>query len=198
MCDSIEGVCYHVKKTCDDLNLCTQDDCNPETGECEFIPKDCSDSDPCTVDVCASPDFGTCTHDPKDCNDNDPCTADSCDPTDGACVHTPIDCNGTTYTGIACGFDTITVISIDATTAVVILKDNPDPLTFTYGTPSLYAGYPHPPIPEMVYEAPHVNVVFSSPPDLTMDLQIDPNTVVMWAGDTSTGWLGCSGEFTKQ
>lgn len=80
------GTCAGASVTCDDGNVCTNDECIPYKG-CTFAPNDdaCADGDVCTVgDKCVK---GACTGLPLNCDDGFACTLDSCDPTSG-CVHT--------------------------------------------------------------------------------------------------------------
>ena len=69
--------------TCDDGNVCTDDNCNPKTG-CTFTKNQapCNDGNACTTgDSCAE---GWClSGGPLDCDDDDPCTDDSCAPQSG-------------------------------------------------------------------------------------------------------------------
>ncbi|MCZ6653136.1 MAG: hypothetical protein O7D91_08920 [Planctomycetota bacterium] len=82
----VAGICQAgTPLNCDDVNLCTTDDCDPLVG-CVNSPVNCDDSDACTTDSC-DPLTGLCVHDPINCNDNDICTTDDCDPIDG-CFHT--------------------------------------------------------------------------------------------------------------
>jgi len=72
---------------CNDLNVCTDDSCNPTTG-CVFTPNaaPCDDLNPCTDgDLCAG---GWCAGEPVLCADENPCTDDSCDAA-GGCTFTP-------------------------------------------------------------------------------------------------------------
>ncbi|NUN13218.1 MAG: serine hydrolase, partial [Myxococcales bacterium] len=107
--------CTHVKATCDDLDLCTDDWCDDDSG-CKHDPIVCNDQTVCTTDSCSPiegcvyskiscDDQNACTNDGCDvvkgcaysilsCNDNNACTTDSCNPTTG-CVHTTIVCDDT-------------------------------------------------------------------------------------------------------
>ena len=82
-----EGECAgSLIVNCDDGNVCTFDNCIPDTGctnETNTIP--CDDGNKCTLgDQCGA---GVCKgHEPLECNDGDVCTDDSCDPAAG-CVH---------------------------------------------------------------------------------------------------------------
>jgi hypothetical protein len=72
-----------VVNSCDDGDLCTDDNCVPGAG-CAHTPNSvvCDDGDACTSnDVCA----GTCTGTVILCDDGNVCTADSCAPAVG-CV----------------------------------------------------------------------------------------------------------------
>ena len=68
---------------CDDLNICTDDSCEPPDG-CLNAPniQPCNDNNVCTtIDVCAD---SACTGSaPLDCDDAQECTEDSCDPVTG-------------------------------------------------------------------------------------------------------------------
>lgn len=84
------GICLSGPPVdCNDDNLCTNDNCNPDTG-CVNTPnsKACNDGDPCTFgDVCAN---GQCQPgDLADCTDDNPCTEDGCE--NDSCVHTYLD-----------------------------------------------------------------------------------------------------------
>jgi len=152
-CDDLQVGCYHVPNTrpcndgsactrtdrcqdgqcvgadpvtCDDGNLCTDDDCDPASG-CRFTPnaascddgnectlgdtcflgrclggspRTCDDGNPCTQDLCL-PDQGcTVLFLATPCNDGDPCTySDRC--REGACEGTPYACDD----GLACTAD---------------------------------------------------------------------------------------------
>ena len=74
--------------SCDDLNPCTQDGCDPLFG-CSHSASSgtpCDDGDPCTTgETCAS---NACAGGKfVDCDDLQPCTDDAC--ADGKCVHLP-------------------------------------------------------------------------------------------------------------
>ena len=71
--------------TCNDLEACTADSCNPSTG-CVFTPisGSCNDYSVCTVnDRCQN---GRCVGTPISCDDGNACTDDLCDPLSG-CYH---------------------------------------------------------------------------------------------------------------
>jgi len=74
--------------TCDDGNVCTDDNCSPDTG-CHFDPNNngCDDGNQCTEnDVCQG---GQCVGgNGIGCDDSNLCTDDSCDPKSG-CVFVP-------------------------------------------------------------------------------------------------------------
>ena len=90
-CMADGATCAHVPldASCDDLELCTSDSCDPAapgsdpvTG-CSITDNTlpCDDADACTAqDTCAG---GACAGAPVDCDDLDPCTNDSCDPLTG-------------------------------------------------------------------------------------------------------------------
>ena len=90
ICDA--GTCAGFLKSCDDLNVCTIDGCNPFVpGGCTHAPNDagCDDGNDCTLgDTCAGsqclPGAGQ-----KNCDDGNDCTEDVCDP-DSGCVHSNI------------------------------------------------------------------------------------------------------------
>jgi hypothetical protein len=73
---------------CDDLNVCTSDQCNNTTG-CQYDPTagPCDDGDPCSIDdQCTA---GVCQSGSLiDCDDGVECTVDACDGDQG-CTHTP-------------------------------------------------------------------------------------------------------------
>jgi cysteine-rich repeat protein len=77
--------------TCDDANLCTNDNCDPDVG-CVYSANNnpCDDGNLCTEnDACAN---GKCVGGGnKVCpDDNNTCTTDSCD-ADSGCIYTPSD-----------------------------------------------------------------------------------------------------------
>ena len=78
---------------CNDNNICTDDDCDPDSG-CVFVPNDaqCDDLNACTDgDSC---ELANCVPGPAlVCTDDNECTSDTCD-TDTGCVYPPLD-NGT-------------------------------------------------------------------------------------------------------
>ncbi len=84
----LAGKCVGTAVLCDDLNVCTDNTCDPISG-CLFTQNTapCSDNDLCTADdKCA---VGKCISGaPQVCDDKNSCTVDSCDPTTG-CVYTP-------------------------------------------------------------------------------------------------------------
>jgi|GEM_PF-2004257 len=82
-----EGVCRSGPEAdCDDMNICTDDSCDPASG-CIYannqLPCDdgqlCSTNDRCVNGVCVG-------ESDKDCDDKNPCTEDSCDDALG-CVY---------------------------------------------------------------------------------------------------------------
>ena len=83
----VAGVCTPgVRKTCDDQNSCTDDQCNPSNGTCLNIAKtgsnSCDDGDPCTLyDTCSG---AQCVGQKNKCDDDNVCTGNVCDKT--ACV----------------------------------------------------------------------------------------------------------------
>ena len=87
-------------KTCDDVNGCTADYCDPGTGKCVYDPTDfvgapCNDGSICTTnDVCDAE--GLCAGLMKPCDDGNLCTLDICDEGDGKCKSTltpGVECN---------------------------------------------------------------------------------------------------------
>jgi fibro-slime domain-containing protein len=83
-----KSMCVGTPIDCNDGNVCTTNECDPQTGECvvtnnDMRPVTCDDGDICTDhDVCVN---GTCQGVPMDCNDYDPCTEDIC--SNGNCFH---------------------------------------------------------------------------------------------------------------
>ena len=76
---------------CDDLNVCTDDACDPDTG-CTFTNNTagCDDGNACTIsDTCGG---GVCSGTVRNCDDGNACTADSCDAETG-CENTLIATN---------------------------------------------------------------------------------------------------------
>ena len=89
------GLCVGTAPVaCNDLDVCTDDACNPATGSCQFTPTTdgtpCTDGDTCTLtDTCSA---GVCVGTaPVTCNDLRACTEDRCE--NGTCVFTPRDVN---------------------------------------------------------------------------------------------------------
>lgn len=128
-CDPATGGCTHAPVTCSDGNPCTLDSCDPATG-CRFDPTagaPCSDGNPCTTgDVCAVSYSGVfCQPGVQiDCSDGNACTADHCDPSTGSCLHDPVGCDD----GNACTLD-----SCDALTGCVHVGEPGEagPIAFT-------------------------------------------------------------------
>jgi hypothetical protein len=83
------GSCFGgLPLECDDDNICTDDQCEPETG-CVHPANTsvCNDSDLCTVgEYCSAGGCGNGI--PVECDDGNPCTDDTCLPLAG-CIHTP-------------------------------------------------------------------------------------------------------------
>jgi len=76
-------------KSCNDMNACTNDVCNPEDGTCVLTNNidTCDDGNACTADdVCWG---GKCKGTPTICNDGNGCTEDTCNKTVG-CVFTKL------------------------------------------------------------------------------------------------------------
>ena len=88
--------CDCLPITCEDLDLCTFDTCQPELG-CVFLVAVCDDENPCTIDSC-QPDSGNCQYEPVMCDDDNPCTQDICYPQDGECVFTAAALDGASCT----------------------------------------------------------------------------------------------------
>ena len=81
----VNGQCIGTPIDCNDGNICTTNECDPQTGECVIVNNElyCDDGDICTThDVCVN---GTCLGEPMDCDDGDPCTEDVC--VNGNCFH---------------------------------------------------------------------------------------------------------------
>ena len=73
---------------CNDLNLCTVDQCYPPTGQCLFMPVNCSNGLFCDGMETCNPANGACQPAlPPDCSDQDACTLDACDESIDACTH---------------------------------------------------------------------------------------------------------------
>ena len=86
------GECVTRRKTCDDGDSCTRDDCVESTGECthEMAIK-CSDGNLCTHDQCVGEDAEPrCEFLDCNCDDSNPCTEDRCDPRTGECLFEPL------------------------------------------------------------------------------------------------------------
>ncbi|MEE8311957.1 MAG: cytochrome c peroxidase, partial [Candidatus Binatia bacterium] len=66
-----------VAASCDDLDICTIDFCDPLL-ECVHLSVSCDDGNACTVDSCHQTDG--CQHTPVGCDDGNPCTDDFCGP----------------------------------------------------------------------------------------------------------------------
>src|SRR5437867_8790419 len=98
--------------SCDDLNFCTVDSCDPTTGTCRHDPLSCDDHNPCTTDSCSpfGVGRGTCDHGELPigtaCSDGDPCTqGDSCrivGTTSFRCVGTPLAAGSSCDDGNSC------------------------------------------------------------------------------------------------
>ncbi|MCK9420581.1 MAG: hypothetical protein M0R70_14510 [Nitrospirae bacterium] len=88
-CDPEMG-CYYTAKTCNDANGCTTDSCDPATGNCVYA----NNANPCILDgvscmqgACSG---GNCALGAtrRMCDDNNSCTDDSCDDATFHCVNT--------------------------------------------------------------------------------------------------------------
>ena len=88
--DCVAGECIHTTVSCNDLNECTADACNPATG-CEYTAMPgapCTGQDPsaCTLDTglcneaadCVLTPILDCCEDNSECADGDLCTIESC------------------------------------------------------------------------------------------------------------------------
>ena len=95
ICEVEAQGCVESPIDCDDNDVCTDDECVPETG-CFHTKTSCDDDDPCTTDACEN---SGCNHLPVNCKDGDPCTLGVCN--DGLCKHKPIDCSD----GVDCTSD---------------------------------------------------------------------------------------------
>ena len=81
-------------KACDDGNICTVDDCDPDTAQCKYTNAQdgaaCDDGAICTEnDGCKAPANGAsqcAAGKMKVCDDDEACTADQCDPANGKCT----------------------------------------------------------------------------------------------------------------
>ena len=84
-------LCADAATRCDDMNVCTDDDCDPadgicshvavpDTTECEFMP---GVGGVCTAGACL--DAMLCADAAMRCDDMNDCTDDDCDPADGMC-----------------------------------------------------------------------------------------------------------------
>ena len=113
-CDAIDGCQAGTPLDCDDVDLCTNDSCDPatgcvntpvdcgdqicdpETGQCVDIPceidDDCDDGIYCNGAETCDTGTGNCqAGTPPDCDDGVSCTDDMCDTGLDACVNTPND-----------------------------------------------------------------------------------------------------------
>ncbi len=77
----VDGVCLGQAMSCDDVNPCTDDFCDPAAGCVHETTRSCDDRNPCTVDTCTAQDG--CSHDTlvdgSPCDDGKLCTnADIC------------------------------------------------------------------------------------------------------------------------
>lgn len=92
----VSGTCLGSSpKSCDDLQECTDDSCNPSTGMCVFTNDNtntCSDGNSCTLtDFCNN---GVCEgNNLKVCDDGNPCTDDACNSVSGQCQYFKDDTN---------------------------------------------------------------------------------------------------------
>jgi hypothetical protein len=120
-CDGCSVLCQ--VEACDDANVCTVDDCDPERG-CRSTPV--TDGTPCPdATVCNGEErciLGACVDGfPVDCDDGNPCTTDSCDLAAG-CRHQPIP---------GCGATTTTTTAPPTTTTVTTTTTSIPPTTTT-------------------------------------------------------------------
>jgi hypothetical protein len=98
--------------SCDDMDPCTVDSCDPDEGcihekdfdnpaECCTGNLDCQTADLCMVGICDF-QFLVCIYQLKNCEDIFDCTIDSCEPETGECIHEKIpDC----FEGDSCWTD---------------------------------------------------------------------------------------------
>ncbi len=89
----VNSECAHEPLNCDDGIACTLDGCNPASGACEHTPDDtqCDDADLCTgVETCSAA-VGCQPGAPVICDDSQACTADACNPATGQCGFETID-----------------------------------------------------------------------------------------------------------
>ena len=80
----VKGVCWGNKRSCNDLNQCTVDSCDPASGckHKQIGDKPCNDGNACTDDDSCK--TGKCTGPGKKCSDGNICTDDQkCDPKTG-------------------------------------------------------------------------------------------------------------------
>jgi cell division septation protein DedD len=106
-CDGCSLLCQ--LENCDDADVCTVDDCDPERG-CRNTPL--ADGTPCPdATVCNGEErcvLGACVEGlPLDCDDGDDCTVDLCDPVAGcahraAAIGSPCDDGNVCTAGDAC------------------------------------------------------------------------------------------------
>jgi len=95
----VAGQCEAADVDCADLNVCTDDSCDPDTGACVHAPNTaaCDDGDACTSgESCAEGVCGGGTT--SNCDDGNICTIDGCE-ADAGCWHLPTQnpcCNGQT------------------------------------------------------------------------------------------------------
>lgn len=99
------NLCDNPDLSCDDVDACTMDSCDPVTG-CVNQRISCDDRSACTVDSC-SPASG-CVNAAISCDDENQCTGDSCDASLG-CMHTDIAAN--CADGDACTADSCNTVS---------------------------------------------------------------------------------------
>ncbi|HEY3500118.1 MAG TPA: hypothetical protein VGK73_35755 [Polyangiaceae bacterium] len=110
--DSCSGTtCGGVVQPCDDNNVCTTNDCDPQDG-CQNDPTNqggmCDDFDACTQnDSC---DAGECEGQSITCNDFNTCTTDTCDPETG-CKFTALDAGDGCDDGNPCTNNDVCVVS---------------------------------------------------------------------------------------
>ena len=95
-CTATTAECVGTIVSCDDVDACTDDTCDPEVG-CVYADALCDDADPCTVDTCDT--LAGCQAAPIECADEEICA-------DGTCVvahcindqvdddETDVDCGG--------------------------------------------------------------------------------------------------------
>ncbi|NUN14187.1 MAG: lamin tail domain-containing protein [Myxococcales bacterium] len=78
---------------CDDNNLCTTDECDPDTNQCVFTAVTCDNNNACDGLESCSPTTGCVPGTVVVCDDNNDCTSDTCDAVTGGCVYSDDGCD---------------------------------------------------------------------------------------------------------